>query len=308
MAQPTRAGPSPPRRKTPSGRFWTGKSPAGSFADSTKLRSAGSCVPSVFGITRALRARAGRPPARRTSRSRRRPRSRAAPPRAAAVLARSCRQARPVVVEAESRRRRARAARPRAPRAVAPVAREGGRREHVQEAVHHGARARRLVGERLLGAHRVVQARRGLPRHAGRGAGGDEARDVGRRPGSPRARRRRCGSSRARPARFERREQPSRSSSSGTSTKAVSPGGQRRERRVGLRPGSPPSARPRPRPRVRRARRSRTSTRAASPCASAPRSALRRQGSPAPGSRAGAPRPRGRARRAAPPAPRSGRA
>ena len=31
-------GPSPPRRKTPSGRFWIGKSVAASFADSTKLR------------------------------------------------------------------------------------------------------------------------------------------------------------------------------------------------------------------------------------------------------------------------------
>ena len=80
-AHPIRAGRAPPRRKTPRGRFWTGKSVSGSFADSIQLRSDASCVPSIFGITgcpaesgwlsgRAPRASAGRPPARRRSRSR----------------------------------------------------------------------------------------------------------------------------------------------------------------------------------------------------------------------------------------------
>jgi hypothetical protein len=32
------------RRNTPNGRFWTGKSPPGAFADSTQLASDGSCV------------------------------------------------------------------------------------------------------------------------------------------------------------------------------------------------------------------------------------------------------------------------
>jgi hypothetical protein len=56
---------------------------------------------------------------------------------------------------------------------------EGRGGEHVQEAVHDRPRAPRLVRERLFGADGVVQSGGGLPRHGGRGAGRDEAGQVG---------------------------------------------------------------------------------------------------------------------------------
>ena len=61
-------------------------------------------------------------------------------------------------------------------RAAAGESRGG---EHVQEAVQHRSRAPRLVRERLFGTDGVVQSGGGLPRHFGRGAGRDEAGQVG---------------------------------------------------------------------------------------------------------------------------------
>ena len=179
MAQPIRAGRAPPRRKTPSGRFWTGKSVAGSFADSTQLRSAASWVPSVFGdhgehpraSARSATGSANEQEPKDDAKSRRRSRS-------SSVEARRCRQERP-----SSSRRKAAASSSRSTRLEVgerrAVAGEGGRREHVQEAVQDRPRAARLVGEGLLGADRVVQPGGGLEGHAGGGAGGDEPGQVG---------------------------------------------------------------------------------------------------------------------------------
>ena len=165
----------------------------------------------------------------------------------------------------------------------APAAREGGRGEDVQEAVHHRPRAARRVRERVLGAHGVVEAGGRLPPHSRRRAGCDEAGDVG---GVGDGFRHDAAGADLRP----RRHAPSPRRGARRGRRRAAPRRRRRARRAARRGrlaassgltalSSTASTTARPALDALNA-----VTRAESPWTSAPRSALSRHGSPAPGS------------------------
>ena len=141
IATPIAAPPSP-RRKTPRGRFWIGKSVAAACADSTKLASAGRA-------SRPLRAshRVRSSPERRRSATgsaneheRRSARSRRARMRPRRVQPRGRASAQAGRRRSESARASSRSS-ASTPRSIAPSRSEGGGAEEVQEAVHDAARA-----------------------------------------------------------------------------------------------------------------------------------------------------------------------
>ena len=184
MAQPTRARPAPPRRKTPSGRFWRGKSVSGSLRGldaAPERRVVGLVGPSGDAQPDSTpRARRSAHAARRTSRTRTRWRSRAARLGASRGRPRLAPRQGASSVEAErgglaSFAQRAPRARADSvpPRAASAAATNTFRKPCITARGRVGG-----VGERLLGPHGMVQAGGRLERQRRPGAAVDEARDV----------------------------------------------------------------------------------------------------------------------------------
>ena len=227
IAQPIRARPSRRRagRRRAAG-SGSGSRSRGRSPTRPSCAAPASCVPSIFGITRAPRARCRSATGSANEHEpKRRARSRAAPPRARPSRRAGCRHARPVVVEAEGRRV--------APRAAPPRARPARRPSRAKAAAANTFRKPCITARGLSGSYvsacsartgwcRPAVALNGTPAAAQAAMKRGHVGRVGDRLGhdaagadlGPRA-----------AALAARRAGRARSSSSGTSTKAARPGG-----------------------------------------------------------------------------------